>query len=216
MAGYDLGKEENDVLHSLLTYLKDWDTDSSSSLPSPKYNDIPATPELAVLSQIAHELGHVLFYDIDAGNIRNQALWNCFYNSNSPYQGQWKIFQQARRWVTFNDDRGNKHKKDNKNLTDIDKDEIHKQKYDDASKDIYDIVSGDWASVFAAVSPEEDFVETYKAMALKAAGVAALNFNVTTTLYGAKTVDFLSYLGNPGSITLKRKAYCISLFGIAP
>jgi hypothetical protein len=218
----DLGQEENGVLHAILPNLSNWDADPNPSLPPPKYGPIPNTPELAVLSQIAHELGHVLFYDANVAGFKNRTgpSSNCYSSRQGIFKTLWNIPNtvNARKWVIFNDENHLKHK-DGKNISDINNSIGDYSKgtndYSTASSELDKIVGGDFASVFAAVSPEEDFVETYKALALQDAGVATLKFSYNTAPSPTKTVDFLSYLGN-STTNVYTKVACINSLGIAP
>jgi hypothetical protein len=122
----------------------------------------PDSQELAVLARMAHELGHIKYYKqrIDKKS--------CFYdpaNGRSKFmdvswdQGSLKNSWLNRYFTKFGDDAQTKHLQVTKipqlgpNIN--------------STHEVYSIISdGSFVSLFASVSPDEDFVETYKFFAL--------------------------------------------------
>jgi hypothetical protein len=69
-----------------------------------------------------------------------------------------------------------------------------------AAADLQTIYSGEWASLFATVAPDEDFVETYKLLVLTEPSADPTRQALTTlkvTIPGAKGADVLANLHNP-------------------
>jgi hypothetical protein len=180
---YDLPQEEYDLLQQNLS-LGSW---NSNSPKPPSYDAVTYVKGLAVLAQMAHELGHVLFYDVNAPSFKYRpAPPNysgptdnpCYRTNDGAFKKtSWKnLPRKARYFVPFNEESTATHM-DGTQVSMI-RTWIKNGNFDQASDAINDIVSkGEFASVFAAVSPEEDFVETYKTMAVSAAQ-AALHFTL--------------------------------------
>jgi hypothetical protein len=74
--------------------------------------------------------------------------------------------------------------------------------------------------VFGATSPEEDFVETYKTLALNRAGLSSLTIGIPEqTDAGIPTIGSLAQLdlvatSQDGSSALARRAKCIGDLGL--
>jgi hypothetical protein len=162
------------------------------------------TAAAAILAVVAHELGHVLLADNNAdgegGNQPNRKrpcdkptgpIRNCFANKFLGPSGWDSSRFDQRRWIAFGIRNGNKH--------------LGGQDYDDvrAIGDIEKIYDKRFVSLFAAVSPEEDFVETYKYMVL--ADVTALKLKID--LAGAP--DVLDKVRNATG-NLKNKINCVA------
>jgi hypothetical protein len=129
---------------------------------------------LTVLATLAHELGHLLLSDsnadgIDPGHPRRKVSGPprsaCFEGVFLALSWNADMFRQhMRRWVGFGDQNQNERKNpdlqfDLKQLRTA----VQEDKLDianDAITRIYE--SREFVSFFASVSPEEDFVETYK------------------------------------------------------
>jgi hypothetical protein len=191
---------ENDIVRRLLHPKVDADW------PSFVTSD-PSDSTLAVLAELAHELGHVLLSDTNAdgtdrrhprrkvsGPPRSKCFEHAFLKQSWK---DWIFYQNMRRWVAFGVQNGNKQR----NIVfDLEKmtnpaDEIMK---------IYN--SREFVNVYAAISPEEDFVETYRYKVLADVKVSLMlrfprdgrNINVLSRLASrvpAKKVACLRALG---------------------
>jgi hypothetical protein len=158
-----LADGENKILHHLYG--------AAAGLPSfetppgwPFWN----SPEWNVLAVLAHELGHVLLADTNADGTAARRYRPRQWRPSPPpqstcfehdfLQNPWNrdvFHNHMRRWVKFGDQ--------NNNLPNPPKSSEIENLYN----------SGKFVSVFAAWSPEEDFVETFKIRALRDA-LAAL------------------------------------------
>jgi hypothetical protein len=178
---------ENALLVSLFP-----STYSSSSLPQFTSQNAPASdPGAGVLAVLAHELGHLLLADVNAdgtGGMGSTVAKThprsdlscakppappCFEGAflgapGAPKRWNAKSFHDnMRRWIKFTEN-GNQNKNKHQNSAVDFKDTWDNIKTNPKGypairqkiKRIYN--SGELVSVFAAVSPEEDFVETYK------------------------------------------------------
>jgi hypothetical protein len=104
------------------------------------------TDAFAILAILAHEMGHVLWYDA--------AKWQCDYYYF--YANTWPSFTVPPGFHELGQEWGN---------TTFDKPDVFEVQQADsgnAATDIAKIYSGHWASLFATTSLDEDFVETYK------------------------------------------------------
>lgn len=121
----------------------------------------PDSQELAVLARMAHEMAHIKYY--------KQKIYStpCFFdpaNGNSKFMdaswdqrslGAWR----NRYFTNFGEDKETKHLP----VINI----PHLNPDINSAHEIYNIISdGSFVSLFASVSPDEDFVETYKFFAL--------------------------------------------------
>jgi hypothetical protein len=217
---YDLAQEENDLLVQNLS-LDKW---NPSVLKPPAYDAVTYVPGLAVLARMAHELGHVLFYDVNAPSFAGRSAPPdysgltpnnnpCYAKNNGAFKKtSWDNPPNARYFVPFNQET-TAHLDKTPSVSMI-RTLINNGQFNPASDAILAIVStGDWASVFAAVSPEEDFVETYKTMAMSAAQTA-LNFTLSRPSGPDYPIDFTKYLQSGAAVKDKKK--CIESLGIAP
>jgi hypothetical protein len=178
------------------------------------------TPEAAMLAVVAHELGHILLADTNADGAGPQGHTRpCPPPDNSGPMPKKSCFgvdflaavagrgwQQGRfnprRWVKFGNGNGNKHNKASiKTIDDLRAEAASSANDTTTTSDIKEIYDKDFVSVFAAVSPEEDFVETYKYRVLTDAGLRNLviKFPDTTTI---------SVLGR-SSAELDQKKRCV-------
>ena len=199
--------EENSILLRLLDNLRSWPTASPASSPPSYTGDEPAGQEWAVLAVLAHELGHILFFD---GNVdgrpgleRPVRKSNCF---DTAFLGKsWVSSSYLRRaWVSFKDRNGSNHKSGRiKHLDEIDR-QIRLGRYPEASDALRGVYGGQFASLFGSVSPDEDFVEIYKLLVLRAAGLARLHISFPISNERINVLTFLD-----GEVS--EKADCISL-----
>jgi hypothetical protein len=136
-----------------------------SHWPSPPVY-YPATPnnngEISVLAALAHEMGHVLWYDAfvpnRGGNIDLNNFCNGFYTPNS-WSG---VNVTSKRWIDFGDQvTGETHTPDY--ITPL-RNHLNPSSPDfaQAGEDLNKLFSDPGLTgTLAAVSPDEDFVETY-------------------------------------------------------
>lgn len=170
---------ENLILGRLLKKYSEWEQNTTINPRPPSYTaeGNPNARQFGVLDIILHELGHVLLADSNADDIgprRGQPPINgCF--ETVFVNESWKPGWSKRPWVAFRE-RNGEHKKTTPTLSSIEA-KIATGNYAEASQDIYDGVGGEFVSLFAGVSPEEDFVETYKNRALYDGGLSTLTMS---------------------------------------
>jgi hypothetical protein len=190
--------------------LKKWKTPPPPPPPPSYVDEVPAGgPELATLAVLAHEMGHVLYYD---GNVDGRTetcrpirVDTCF---DTVFVGQYwdKGSWQKKRYVTFRA-RNSKHKKSGIPEVDV-IDSLIPAAPDQAAAAIRQVYTGDFVSLFSAVSPEEDFVETYKYLILNN---RLQQLNIVFPVTGAKlnTLDALKF----GAFN---KADCLNRLHLSP
>jgi hypothetical protein len=160
----------------------------------------PEDPGLMVLGVLAHELGHALLADTNAdgtnprhprrkvsGPPRSKCFDEAFLGAS------WEPDRfYGRRWVEFGDQHNNLQKNPDVRVN-FDRLRMAVRRgridrADDAIRNVY--ASKEFASVFASLSPEEDFVETYKYRVL---ADAAQKPSVSFRLNG-RDINVLDYL----------------------
>lgn len=119
-----------------------------------------ATPDnlkVAVLAILAHEYGHVIWWDkhIDQQKCTNDYRYYYQY-SNWP---NYYIGRGFHRFGQLNNGQTNDQPDVYRVLQDLDGQQPNPNS---AISDLRKIYSGEWASLFATVSLDEDFIETYK------------------------------------------------------
>jgi len=213
-----LADEENALLYGRLLNVNP----VRSTLPS--FAEIPPsnthTPEAAMLAVVDHELGHILLADTNAdgagppGHTRPCSLPNnsgpvprksCFgvdFLAAAGGRGWQQGLFNPRRWVSFGTGNGNKHNIASiKTIDDLRAEAAIHANDAATTADINEIYNKGFVSVFAAVSPEEDFVETYKYGVLADAGLTNLGIKISGT-------STISVLGRT-STELDRKNRCV-------
>jgi hypothetical protein len=174
---------------------------SSSRLPSLR-TSAPAEPDLAVLGVLTHELGHALLADTNADGtdprhprrqVSGPPTSKCF--EDAFLGASWdanRFHRNMRRWVAFGDQYHNSQKNPDAGHN-LDRLRIAARRgridlANDAITNVYR--SKEFISFFASVSPEEDFVETYK---YKVLADAARNQPIAFRLSGhdVNVLDFL-------------------------
>src|SRR5262249_34993709 len=87
------------------------------------------------------------------GNVGGNTLWNPTY-----------FHQGMRRWIKFSDRNSNRYQNDTHDLGTVTGylNDPSSPDYNSADAAISSLLDGEFVSLFAALSPEEDFVETYK------------------------------------------------------
>ena len=142
----------------------------------------PDTSAMTVLSVLAHEVGHVLWYDSfvikpnGSPNPGGQPDFSkfcdgTFYSPRGADEGSWLLLPVGLppdRWISFGRPR-NYHKPDDVDMTNLGFDLDH-ARYPNAGDLLHGIYAGiqngRWASALAAFSPDEDFVETFQLFVL--------------------------------------------------
>jgi hypothetical protein len=151
---------ENAALVAILPAIAQWQTAGSSFPPPPKYASSGAT-EMGLLSAIAHELGHVSFADANADQQTNRPTQakGCF--KTNFIDASWLSYSK-RRWVPFAASSGAKHKNPNIPEPSAIGSKLNPNGFAEASKLLSQVSGTEFVNLFAAVSPEEDFIEAYK------------------------------------------------------
>jgi hypothetical protein len=193
---------ENGVLDLLLEHL--W-----SSPPAPSYTAAVADSEaLATLGILAHELGHVLWFSDNIVSLQCpvNGVFDTFYGST------WSSINIRHGFHRFGAAQG-MHSTENFTKDDIVKD-LRRHKFSDAGAKLQTVYGdGNWASLFAFVAPDEDFVETYKLWVLTNAtsGSNLQSLKVQIPLPSSLTVDVFDNFNNPNSNLGKKKIWIDSL-----
>jgi len=127
----------------------------------PAYAIASGGPTLTVLAALAHEYGHILW-------------WNTFVEPGAPQVSNTAAWQgipvavPERRWVHFGDIAPQPPGSDVEQLRNF----LRAGNYSEAFEHLHLIyANGRWASALAAFSPMEDFVETYELVVLTSAGL---------------------------------------------
>ena len=144
-----------------------------------KYQPDPGGPAdsgiTTVLAVLAHEAGHILWYDIYVPTPRTPPDFSRFCNGTF-YTDSWADLSDTppvSRWLPFGYASPARHKADDVQIDEI-KNAPPGQKGAKVAL-IYRVDgtppprNGRWANLFAAFSPEEDFVETFKLFVLRRA-----------------------------------------------
>jgi hypothetical protein len=124
-----------------------------------QYRASQDTNILSVLSIISHELAHLKWYGYPTGPRVSEL--SCY----TAFDASWTSLPN-RSWVPFADKGNSRHRNGRVPQPGKNGNATRPQLTQQEVTQIYE--SGEFISVFAAVSPEEDFVETYKALVLDA------------------------------------------------
>jgi hypothetical protein len=180
-----------------------------------------------ILAVLAHELGHIMLADTNADGVNqlgnpnhrpcNPPASSCFstyflagWNAVAPLPIPPPAFKQ-RRWIAFNDPNPSIRYGSAPGFADIAADIALGTAAGDAQATTgtyQGIYSGPFVSVFAALSPEEDYVETYKYKTLGAAGGGSLNLSISLPNFVPASVDVLARVRAP-SPALQNKLACV-------
>jgi hypothetical protein len=215
-SGRSIADGENEITDELVGF----DGDNGSYGPRlPRLHTLARDPVLTVLSVLAHELGHLLLSDtnadgVDAGHPRRKVSdpprSDCFEHAFLGLSWDAETFHQhMRRWVEFGEQNQNKRKNpelqfDLKQLREA----IGRDDFVTPSQAITNVYrSREFVSFFASISPEEDFVETYK---YKVLADAMRNQAINLVLDGQE-INLLDYVqsGIPA-----RKVECFRKLGL--
>ena len=157
------------------------------SWTTPQYmTAAPDGPEITTLAALAHEMGHVFWYDINAPMPGQNYDPKRFCNGNF-FDAYWQNVNMPPRWRLFGTPQ-DRHGHGYVQIKDID-DAIASGNFTLAGALLAtgNTLSGDigiyppdapWASFFGAISPDEDFVETYKFYVLTQAGLTSLPLQI--------------------------------------
>jgi len=153
-----------------------------SNPPPPQFvQAVPDTPGTTVLAALAHEFGHVFWYDKfvpnPGGGVTEYACKNggTFYPPNS-----WSRRPPPDRWINFGQVR------DRTPVVKPLKDFLDSSRFAQAGDALHAIYSDKrWESALAAFSPDEDFVETQEFLVLTNANPPLQHLMIQ--IYGATT-----------------------------
>ena len=189
-----LDHAENGILGNLF-----FPAPSPTTTPYPPYPPYPngrslptfspsATPaETEILAVLAHELGHIMLADTNAEGTKfagkpgsrpcDKPASACF---DTYFLSGWDVSKfKQRRWIVPGHANANQYLS-SPGFSDISKD-VANGNDSKATMDTYNGIYSRpaFVSIFAAVSPEEDYVETYKYKTLAAAQGASLNLRIS-------------------------------------
>jgi hypothetical protein len=169
----------------------------------------PDTPTMTVLAALAHELGHVKWWQDQVEGKKcstpptgSQPLFAnnswLFHDDMTP---RFQYFGQERHYNPYGRSRqGNLPK----GLVDKDilKNDINTRNTSLENQDLSTIYDGEWASIFATVTPDEDFVETYVLAALIPPMQQTSGAYLKIVIPGqAQPADVMNYFTNPSANT---------------
>jgi hypothetical protein len=138
----------------------------------PSYAISPDAPRLTVLAALAHELGHVLWWQIFVPQTRTGFMdSSTFCNGNFYPSGSWQgtpVDLPSHHWLGFGEIRLQPKNSEVLQLSHF----LRSADYSQAFEVLHRIyANGQWASALAAFSPDEDFVETFELFVLMNAGL---------------------------------------------
>jgi hypothetical protein len=159
---------EDDVVQRLLRW--------TGPKHAPGSNNPANISAVTVLSVLAHEYGHILFYDTFVKTSKAAPDFTLFCG-NLFYSQSWQTLPNSPiLWRNFGDSAGD-HKSDDVQIADIvnaappvgQADTLGAGALFDRLYNLNNATgaSGRWASAFSAWSPDEDFVETFRLFVLK-------------------------------------------------
>ena len=211
-----LSKFETGRLQALLNW--------KSSTPPTALTDLETdTAAMTVLAVLAHEIGHVFWYDAfvvkspdGSPNPGGSADFGkfcggTFYTPGGAGQGSWLLPPSVpdHRWVSFGEPR-NYHKADDVDLTKLGFDLDH-GKFADAGDLLHGVFAGiqngRWASTLAAFSTDEDFVETFQLFVLRHARPPLQHLRVRFAGRAQRYLEDIPYTFNQKP-ELVRKSSC--------
>jgi hypothetical protein len=156
--------------------------DQTRGLSLPAYEVSPDTPALSVLAALAHEFGHLLWWDTFVQPPGSDYVTGTatFCNSRFYPSGAWlgnSVDLPPYHWIGFGQIRLQPKDSDVLQLQRF----LHSGRYREAFDRLHRIYSnGRWATALAAFSPDEDFVETFELFVLINAGLR----QASVTTYG--------------------------------
>lgn len=118
----------------------------------------PASPDVAILAILAHEMGHIIWWDYRRG-VGSQNCYGVYFSQFS----NWPSNVINHGWHGFGVQIPNQRTADRPDLFQvIDDFQSGSPGIGIAAQHLQTIYGGEWASLFATVSVDEDFIETYK------------------------------------------------------
>jgi hypothetical protein len=180
-----------------IQYLLQWPPIVPVGLHPPAFsNVVPDTRTMSVLAALAHDFGHVYWWDEfvqpPGGDISPGDPSNC---NTAFYSASWQNGPAIPmgRWLNFGDVSDNYHKVDDVNMATLFQGLFSRKFYTVVADLLYAIYSGQlpdnrnvdngrWASALAAYSTDEDFVETFQLYILMTAPKSPLT-NLPITIY---------------------------------
>src|SRR5207249_918553 len=169
----------------------------------PSVDVSPNTSALSVLATLAHEYGHILWFDtfVQPPGTLYVSNTDTFCAGNFYPTGSWqglKVDIPPGRWIDFGDMRLQPSGSDVSQLPDL----LRRGNYTAAAARLYRIhASRRWATALSAFSPDEDFVETFELSVLRKAGLQRYTSNAH---HGQPPVDVLPVpAGSPLDIKLQ-------------
>jgi hypothetical protein len=150
----------------------------------PSYGVSPDVPALSVLAALAHELGHVLWWQTFVPRPRTEFVdTKTFCNGSFYPSGSWQgtpVDLPPQHWLEFGEIRLQPKNSDVLLLRYF----LRSGDYSQAFEILHRIYSdGRWASALAAFSPDEDYVETFELFVLMNAGLR----QIAITTYGRRS-----------------------------
>jgi hypothetical protein len=141
-------------------------------LDLPSYEVAPDSPALSVLAALAHELGHVLWWQDFVPQTRSQYIDTATFCDGGFYpSGSWQgtpVDLPPKHWIEFGEIRLQPKNSDVLQLARF----LHSGDYSRAFESLHRIYAdGRWASALAAFSPDEDYVETFELFVLMNSGL---------------------------------------------
>jgi hypothetical protein len=146
------------------------------------------TPAMTVLASMAHEFGHVLWYDIMDPTRRGQPYDPNGFCDGNFFVKSWPggVHQSPPRWRNFTGVGQDQHSLAIGDLLN----DVNRQKWTDATNDVLAIYAPDaaWSSLFGAFAPDEDLVETFRLAVLRNARTPLQSLPLQLPVLGT-TVD---------------------------
>jgi hypothetical protein len=210
---------ESDILNSLVQ----WNSRSSDLTFSPPAGSPATNSWMTVLAALAHEVGHVRWYEINApygygGAYDFTTLTGCNFfagwnetTDHDPKVGGAGYLEPPSRWRTFGSI-ANVEPNDHKNpplLTDFFPPAPRRQPSDRQKAELLARLLANnqpWPTFFGADVPDEDFVETYKFTVLYDAGLTSLPLTIPAA---SASVDIPAAYASGNKPSLAAKVACI-------
>jgi hypothetical protein len=184
-----------------------------TALNHPAKGDPSDGPAVTVLASLAHEYGHILFYDTFVSPRGSAPNYGAFCGGNF-YTDSWQSMPNVPNiWRSYGDIVG-AHRAD-----DVQVQEILNAVPRPGSPDTHGAGAllrrlyglngtnapiGRWASFFASFSPDEDFVETFKLFVLKNSTVPLRSFKITIPVGGVLISEDIPGTCNQRSVLVKK------------
>jgi hypothetical protein len=197
---------ENGVVHRLLNGWTGLNHPGKGSEPS----DAPA---VTILATLAHEYGHILFYDTFVSPRGSAPNYGAFCGGNF-FGDSWQSLPRvANIWRSYGDIVG-AHKSDDVQVQEILNAAPRPGGPDNRGagallRRLYGLNGtnapvGRWASFFASFSPDEDFVETFKLFVLKNSAAPLESFKINIPIANVITTEDIPGTCNQRSVLVKK------------